>query len=410
MRSQFPSIKLDQLVYVELESSNGGMMLTVSEQGFSFRAVSPVRAISRTAFSFVINGTQRLEGFGKIDWTKDDGKVAGLQFTDVTTDFLNALRLWLTQSRAPAAPLSNSYPGTDSPAYVFYGPPADDPNKRNGDQFSVAGDAPVEQAVLDRATVEQPPSEPPRKAASQALPELKLNFGLPLLDDKRMSHGARVGAHEFSSAPASVLWNYPAAPAPSRSSGLAITAAAVCLAVLAVLLYSYREALGQSLISLGQKMSSTSETSQSEPPKATEAPKPAEEPRPQSPSMAPALGSQGNSQTSGSVTDGRYSAPVGPTTKPDSTFQDARPGSSVPAGTWKDDSASRDPQDQVRALWSAVSQGNTAAEVALARLYLIGGGVPKSCDQAKVLLQAAAKKGNGEAIEKLNQISRQGCP
>jgi TPR repeat protein len=71
---------------------------------------------------------------------------------------------------------------------------------------------------------------------------------------------------------------------------------------------------------------------------------------------------------------------------------------------------SSNPADEVRALWSAVAQGNTSAEVTLARLYLIGGGVPKSCDQARVLLQAAARKGNGEAIDKLSQISRQGCP
>jgi TPR repeat protein len=46
----------------------------------------------------------------------------------------------------------------------------------------------------------------------------------------------------------------------------------------------------------------------------------------------------------------------------------------------------------------------------LAKLYLIGGGVTKNCDQAKVLLQAAAKKGNGEAIDKLSQLQKQGCP
>ena len=66
--------------------------------------------------------------------------------------------------------------------------------------------------------------------------------------------------------------------------------------------------------------------------------------------------------------------------------------------------------EQARSLWSAVAQGNTSAEVALAKLYLIGGGVTKNCDQAKVLLQAAAKKGNGEAIDKLSQLQNQGCP
>jgi len=61
-------------------------------------------------------------------------------------------------------------------------------------------------------------------------------------------------------------------------------------------------------------------------------------------------------------------------------------------------------------LWTEVAKGNTSAEVTLAQLYLIGRGVPKSCAQAKVLLQAAAKKGNVEAIDKLAQIRRQGCP
>src|SRR3979490_615398 len=100
--SEFSSIKLDQLVYVELESRNGGMMLTVSEEGFTFRAVTSVRPSGRIPFSFVIHGTQKLEGYGAIKWTKDDGKVAGLQFTDVSSEFLAALRKWLAELSTPA--------------------------------------------------------------------------------------------------------------------------------------------------------------------------------------------------------------------------------------------------------------------------------------------------------------------
>src|ERR1700676_1861675 len=96
VHSQFSSIKLDQLVYVELEARNGGMMLTVSEEGFTFRAVTSVRPSGRIPF-FFINGAEKLEGYGEIKWTKDEGKVAALQFTDVSTEFLNALRKWLAQ-------------------------------------------------------------------------------------------------------------------------------------------------------------------------------------------------------------------------------------------------------------------------------------------------------------------------
>src|SRR6202047_3912213 len=98
---EFSSIKLDQLVYVELEARNGGMMLSVSEEGFTFRAVTSVRPSGRIPFSFVIHGNEKLEGYGEIKWTKDEGKVAGLQFTDVSTEFLNALRRWLAELSGP---------------------------------------------------------------------------------------------------------------------------------------------------------------------------------------------------------------------------------------------------------------------------------------------------------------------
>src|SRR2546430_13560143 len=45
-------------------------------------------------------------------------------------------------------------------------------------------------------------------------------------------------------------------------------------------------------------------------------------------------------------------------------------------------------------LWSAVEAGDSSAEAALAQLYLTGDGVPRSCEQARVLLRAASKKGN----------------
>jgi type II secretory pathway predicted ATPase ExeA len=52
-------------------------------------------------------------------------------------------------------------------------------------------------------------------------------------------------------------------------------------------------------------------------------------------------------------------------------------------------------------LWEEVGQQNTDAEVMLARLYLEGTSVPKSCEQAQVLLQAASRKGNVRAKDLL---------
>jgi hypothetical protein len=414
LRSQFPSIKLDQLVYVELDASNGGMMLTVSEDGFSFRAVSPVRTTSRTPFSFVINGAQKLDGFGKIEWTKDDGKVAGLQFTDVTSEFLNSLRIWLAQLCAPSAPPAPTQ--SDSSPEISYRPSYHPSTKKNGDHVSAAEQSAPQQS-FERPVVQQLASEHLKETAVQPLTSLGLNFAQISPEETRHSNGtARISAPPVSVAAAPVLseWSYPEAPPRSRGNGLVMAAAIVCLLGLAILLYSYREMLGQTLISLGQKMSATSETSQSQTSKTPETPKPvggtpqAATPAPPPDVPQPPAGTQSQS---GHLNDSSYNVRDNPAAvKPDSTFQDGRRDSTGAAAGSKDNLIVTDSADQVRSLWSAVSQGNTSAEVTLAKLYLIGGGVPKSCDQAKVLLQAAAKKGNGQAIDKLSQISQQGCP
>ena len=412
VRSQFPDIKLDQLVYVELDASNGGMMLTVSEDGFTFRAVSPVRTISRTPFSFVIHGTQKLEGFGKIEWTKDDGKVAGLQFTDVTTEFLNSLRIWLAELCAPSV---SPAPGrSDSSPEISYRPSYHTSTRKNGEFPSVV-DQPIPQESSERPSAEQPHLEPLGEPVVQPLSGLGPNFAQPVAGEMRHGNGAvRISAPPVSAAPAPLVgeWSYPAVAPPSRGNGLVIAAAVVCMLGLAVLLYSYRSVLGQTLISLGQKLSTTSETSQSQPSKTSETPQSSVQAQPV-PTPAPAVPvpPSDTQPQAGNVTDGILGIRNNPAAvKPDNTFRDARRDSSASAAESKDNVAPSDPADQVRSLWSAVSQGNTSAEVTLAKLYLIGGGVPKSCDQAKVLLQAAAKKGNGEAIDKLSQISRQGCP
>jgi TPR repeat protein len=65
--------------------------------------------------------------------------------------------------------------------------------------------------------------------------------------------------------------------------------------------------------------------------------------------------------------------------------------------------------EAVRLLWVGVEKGNAAAEVALADLYRTGQGVARNCDQARILLTAAARKGNAEAQKHLEQLQREGC-
>jgi TPR repeat protein len=63
----------------------------------------------------------------------------------------------------------------------------------------------------------------------------------------------------------------------------------------------------------------------------------------------------------------------------------------------------------IQLLWAAIEKGNTAAEIDLAELFRTGRGVVKNCDQARVLLSAAARKGIAEARKRLEALQREGC-
>ena len=92
----FTRKKPQQLVYLELGSGNGGMLLSISEEGFRFRAVSPVRADGPMPFAFSLDGINRLEGSGEIESLEDDGKSGGLRFTEFSGEFRGKLANWLS--------------------------------------------------------------------------------------------------------------------------------------------------------------------------------------------------------------------------------------------------------------------------------------------------------------------------
>jgi hypothetical protein len=60
-------------------------------------------------------------------------------------------------------------------------------------------------------------------------------------------------------------------------------------------------------------------------------------------------------------------------------------------------------------LWKSVAKHNAEATLLLADLYLKGQGVGKNCDQARVLLDAAARKGMKDAGQRLRHLQAFGC-
>lgn len=78
-------------------------------------------------------------------------------------------------------------------------------------------------------------------------------------------------------------------------------------------------------------------------------------------------------------------------------FLDSRPG------------AARDSREAAQWLWKAVAKQNVTATFLLSDLYLRGDGVSKNCDQGRLLLDAAARKGVTAAAERLRHLQAFGC-
>jgi hypothetical protein len=69
----------------------------------------------------------------------------------------------------------------------------------------------------------------------------------------------------------------------------------------------------------------------------------------------------------------------------------------------------QDSSEAAKWLWRSFGKKNGRAALLLSDLYLRGDGVPQSCDQARVLLDAATRNGSPGAAEKLRNLGLFGC-
>jgi PilZ domain len=111
-RRQSPRKRFENLLYVEVEPGNGGMVLNLSEHGFGFRAVKRVRPKTEVKFAFNLDEKRRVEGQGRLEWSDKEGRVAGVQFTEVSEGFVSEMRNWM--ANAVEYPMQSSGPGSSS--------------------------------------------------------------------------------------------------------------------------------------------------------------------------------------------------------------------------------------------------------------------------------------------------------
>ena len=351
--------RTQQLVYLELGRNSGGVMLNLSEDGCGFQAISPVER-GKTRFAFQISGGRRIAGEGEVEWTDGVGVTGGLRFIDFSAEARKQIRMWLEDTNAPEEPGEASWASTR-----------------------------VMEAEVPPAPLAPPWSHIPIES-------------LPILENERarfplLHEDGSFRAHARSVA----VWR-----------GIA---SVTTVAALAALLAVYQREVGNSMIWLGKTLAGKAKASVVVPEdKPMGVPSASHDVNAAAPAKRreDAVRKEGASaeakqaQKAPEVTQGEEHYPA----KAAAVRKSAeRPQSLAQQQPVRQKRQVRIEGETVQSLWDAVQAGSVSAEISLAERFARGEGAVKNCDQARVLLKAAANRGNREARLRLYQLESGGC-
>jgi len=365
------------LSYIQFEPEGGGIVLNASEEGLAFQAAAAVRQRGPIRLCISPNLEQRIQLTAEIAWMDEAKKSGGLRLKEVSPDTGDQIRRWLAQTTESRSQQKEF----GLPAHaVDEAPPISSPKRDN---------------ALDLL--------PPRAASPDAAPAYADAVPVAVPQFPGISTPATL-SQPLSLESRSSFLN-------SRALRDVATGFLILILVLMPILFlqniffqNIRVELGNSLIRIGEKLKGTSDNpidlapAKSAPVSAQGSPDASSVPTlsPKTPATETAYPSD---QPSAPQTLQGTAPPA------DATFADHQDSPQPTADTHP--RKGRSPT--ARQLWSAVEAGDSSAEVELAQLYLTGDGVPRNCEQARVLLRAASKKGNSEAMQQLRKIKISGC-
>lgn len=366
--------RTDQLLYAEFGPENGSILLNLSEEGCSFQSLAPVRG-EQVRFSVSVGDGHKLEGDGQMVWSDTGKKTGGVRFLNPSQELREQVRAWLHQTLVTTD-------GKLDPAAVE---PQAKRRRRKLREEARAGAERAQKEVAPKADRAETPSEESPSAPTANTPNT--NEAPTLLT----GHNAAADATHGNSA---------------------VTARRIGTIALAVLFFiglvTYRRELGHLVMSVGSSIAGE---------KGGPAAPAQASPAGQGP-VSPSSGVKAVTMTDAHATATESSAGAGDNANGgdtgnggDAANTEMIQPSEVSAAPAKHvlTQQARATED-VSSLWTSVENGDTGAEVMLASRYVRGEGVPQSCAQARVLLEAALKRGSSEAKQKLSELGLAGCP
>jgi hypothetical protein len=456
-----------RLVYVELGNGNGGMMRDLSEDGFALRAMMPLATGEKLHFCLSLEDATRIEGESQVIWTGEGGRAAGLKFVEITPQSRASIREWLASLEGPSkeSPETREVPSASELVERLKREVRNVPPR----PVAVKQESSISVAIPEPEQQEQPPpsrpveSKPERvSVASQIMSPVA-----PVTPPPRPVYEPPAAPAAHSPAPPSdysppgrvPLWQKQppvlvplptledeteggelAAARAVRRSLFSRTFGVILLLGVAAGTWFYHEEVGYGLIWLGQQLAGVDQNgtqstgpdaaspSATSPSEASSAPA-TDVPKSKSSAKIPSDAQTKKPQPAPVTSEAHVQEQAASATKEDTDSSTQQPPTDSPAASTPTEPVAEAGQTEyfeairilagneansrlpeaVRLLWVAVEKGNSNAEVTLAGLYKEGRGVKKNCEQTRVLLSAAARKGNALAQKNLQQFIREGC-
>lgn len=387
----------EPLGFIQISRDDGGRIRNISETGLCFEAFAPIERARLLQFWFSLDLRERVEAKGRLAWLDPRQEIGGVQFLDLSPKARRHLRTYLG---AHAVPQPVTLPNTNSPPKLAADFRA---HARKGSERPAAGrQGSTFLAALAKHSLHQfvPAPQAPEASASAALgTQAADSRGEPWPDlaspqsearatpwnpmsfvslerhltssRKQLLRGVLLGGVIALVVGAAGGWYLGRRSARSEASPATRPAANPSLPA--------TTPISDVSVSSARPASSNSD-----------APRPASAPR----------NSQDNpprgAAPSPSISTANLSARQ-PGSGPASSRDNGAKGAKKSAAT---------PQQ----LWASIQAGNMKAAVELADRFIRGDGVPVNCDQARVLLLVASEKNNADAIKKLRDLDKSGCP
>ena len=441
-----PRSKMVEIIYMNMQAENGGILLDISASGLGFQLASSMAKERAISFRLSAEGIEDLEISAEVAWLDDDRKRGGLRFGQLPEKVRSRIHRWAGIQATPTATLPDPIMPAAAKSSASGQHSKSDQVGRSFisemDPYSLTSDTPQAGSHA-------------RGASSRAL------NGLPN------------PLRAYSSYRSAPLYGPEAAHRRRLFGAVAVPVFVLLLLAAGVFVFKNKRQVGASMIHVGESLSGESARQPVSlappavaPSSNSSAPGPPEfatvAPQAGAPSTNSAIATEPGSAGSAPNT-GDADQPTLTARQPDSGSGSFSPGSQdrqtktpaeAPRAQKPDsstfaarsehttaseksrtrisgDSVNEDdghtelalaqqylrgtsvPKDRDMAahlLWVAVGEGNPQAELELADLYLRTDGVPaKNCAQARILLSASSNSGNLEAGEKLAKLRDYGC-